>query len=327
VEILISQVVEPRLYGHATGLSPLSVVISAIFWGWIWGPVGLVLSTPLTLCLVVAGRHIEALHFLDVLLGEVPALTMPENIYQRALSGDAQEMIAGARRYLKRKSFSAYCDAVLIPALHLAHTDFTEDTITKAEQLRVNSAITSMLVSLEDRRKWWQKNYNISVLEDVTAARHLRARREKLFGQWQGPLDVPAGSVVLAMGLGSPADELAAELLVRVLRAEEIDSRHLSLDELENPPPAEISPELVSLVCIVSLWPLKEHDKLEAANADILHRLPQVKVMALCLFNPFEKSGQAGPAIPWADQTTHSYEETLQSCARALQKPLKQSGR
>ena len=71
------QVLEPQLYGHSTGLSPLSVVVAAaIFWSWIWGPVGLVVSTPLTLCLVVGGRHLKGLQFLDILLGDAPALSM-----------------------------------------------------------------------------------------------------------------------------------------------------------------------------------------------------------------------------------------------------------
>ena len=71
----MGQVVEPMVYGHSTGLSPFAVVVAAIFWTWLWGPIGLILSTPLTLCLVVLGRHVERLEFLDVLLGDRPALT------------------------------------------------------------------------------------------------------------------------------------------------------------------------------------------------------------------------------------------------------------
>ena len=75
VESVTGQVVEPMVYGHSTGLSPVAVVVAAIFWTWIWGPIGLILSTPLTLCLVVLGRHVDRLEFLDVLLGDRPALT------------------------------------------------------------------------------------------------------------------------------------------------------------------------------------------------------------------------------------------------------------
>ena len=81
VELVTGQLIEPQLYGHTTGLSPLSVVIAAIFWSWLWGPIGLIVSTPLTLCLLVAGRHIKALSLLDILLGDTQALTMPQTFY------------------------------------------------------------------------------------------------------------------------------------------------------------------------------------------------------------------------------------------------------
>ena len=86
-EPIMGQIVEPMLYSRSTGLSPVSVVVSAIFWAWLWGPIGLILATPLTLCLVVLGRHIERLEFLDVVLGDRPALTPVENFYQRVLVG------------------------------------------------------------------------------------------------------------------------------------------------------------------------------------------------------------------------------------------------
>jgi len=116
VELIAAQLVEPQLYGHTTGLSPLSVVIAAIFWSWLWGPIGLIVSTPLTLCLLVAGRHIKALSLLDILLGDTQALTLPQRFYQRALSADSDEIIARAREFLKRNSFANYCDLVLLPA-------------------------------------------------------------------------------------------------------------------------------------------------------------------------------------------------------------------
>ena len=106
VELLVGQVVEPLLYGRSTGLSPFSVVVAAIFWSWIWGPIGLILSTPLTLCLLVLGRHVRRLEFLDVLLGDQPALTPIENFYQRALAGDPDEAIEQAELLLRERSLS-----------------------------------------------------------------------------------------------------------------------------------------------------------------------------------------------------------------------------
>ncbi|WP_188566213.1 AI-2E family transporter [Undibacterium terreum] len=318
VELIISQFVEPRLYGHATGLSPLSVVISAIFWSWIWGPVGLILSTPLTLCLLVAGRYVDALKFLEILLGEIPALTVPENFYQRALAGDAHEITASAKRFLKRKSFSSYCDVVLTPALYLAQTDFMEKSITREEELKVTNAVTSLLISLEENRKWWKGNSSVTLLEGVNAARHLRVKRERDFGQWQGPLNVPAGSIILTIGLGSVTNEFAAEILVRVLRAQNLDGRHLSLEDLEAPPPPESTPELVSVVCLVSMDAQKEHDLLQISVEKIRQRVPHAKVLTLCLKNPFEELKPIDQTIPGAHLTLRSYEETVQACIANL---------
>src|SRR6202000_2968026 len=88
--------------------SPTAVVIVAIFWSWIWGPIGLILSTPLTLCLVVLGRHVRYLEFFDVLLGDRPALTPVETLYQRLLAGDTDEVLDQAEGLLKGRALSSY---------------------------------------------------------------------------------------------------------------------------------------------------------------------------------------------------------------------------
>jgi predicted PurR-regulated permease PerM len=86
VELTTGQLIEPWLYGHSTGLSGIAVVVAAAFWTLLWGPIGLLLSTPLTMCLVVLGRHVEHLQFLEVLLGDQPALALEESFYQRSLA-------------------------------------------------------------------------------------------------------------------------------------------------------------------------------------------------------------------------------------------------
>jgi predicted PurR-regulated permease PerM len=98
LDIVVGQLVEPHLYGHATGLSPLSVVVGAIFWSWLWGPAGLILSTPITVCLLVAGRHMKGLGVLELLLGNATPLTSPQKFHQQmAHSGDSHEIIADAQ--------------------------------------------------------------------------------------------------------------------------------------------------------------------------------------------------------------------------------------
>ena len=135
VEPVLGQVIEPVVYGHSTGLSPVSVVISAIFWGWIWGPIGLLLSMPLTLCLVVLGKHVKRMEFLYVLLGDKPALNPAESLYQRMLVGDADEALEQAETLIKGRSLEGYYDEVAIPGLRLAANDSLRGVLT-AEQLQ-----------------------------------------------------------------------------------------------------------------------------------------------------------------------------------------------
>jgi predicted PurR-regulated permease PerM len=103
VEPAIGQIVEPMVYGRSTGLSPVAVVVSATFWTALWGPIGLVLATPLTVCLVVLGRHVERLEFLDVMFGDRPALSPAEIFYQRMLAGDPTEATEKAEEFLKER--------------------------------------------------------------------------------------------------------------------------------------------------------------------------------------------------------------------------------
>jgi predicted PurR-regulated permease PerM len=259
VELLAGQLVEPRLFGHATGLSPLSVVIAAIFWSWMWGPMGLILSTPVTLCLLVAGRHTAALSLLDVLLGDTPALTMPQKLYQRALSGDSAEIITSARAFLKRNSLAVYCDVVLMPAVYLASLDFVSGTIDREQQIRVRDTMLNLFASLgnEPQRSARRKRRS-TVLENVDLARALREQRERVSGRWQGPIEVPPGSVTLCIGLGTAADELATEILVRILRSQRIDARHMLPEEIEAPPPEGSSADSIAVVYVVSAFRSEE---------------------------------------------------------------------
>ncbi len=122
-EPIMGYVVEPLVYGHSTGLSPLAVIVAAIFWTWLWGPIGLLLSTPMTLCAVVLGRHVKQLEFIDVLFGDRPALTPVESFYQRMLAGDMDEVQDQAEQMLKDRPLSSYYDEVVVPGLRLALAD------------------------------------------------------------------------------------------------------------------------------------------------------------------------------------------------------------
>lgn len=318
VEIIVAQTIEPKLYGHTTGLSPLSVVVSAIFWSWIWGPVGLVLSTPLTLCLVVAGRYIRALKVLEIMFGELPALTMPQNFYQRALSGDAHEIVTSAKRYMQHKSLAEYCDGVLLPALHLAHFDLKDRSITPQEEEKVTGSIIAVIEALSGNPKWWKRRKRTTVLGGGIG-RQLREHRISDTGEWQGSFDVPEGSLVLSVALGSQYAELATEILVRILREQKIDARSMSLDDLDKPAPPEASPELVSIVCLVSVDPLNDCELMTQTLERMRQDLPHCKQFALLLPSPFENPDLKTCVFPQADHVSRSYDDVLQRCQTAMQ--------
>jgi predicted PurR-regulated permease PerM len=148
VEPITGYAVEPLLYGHSTGLSPISVVVAALFWTWLWGPIGLILSTPLTLCLVVVGRHAKALEFFDVLLGDRPALPAVDRFYQRVLANDPDEILAEAEAYVAGHSLLDYYDCVVVQGLALAARDQASGAIDGDRVAAIRHSMTSIVVEL-----------------------------------------------------------------------------------------------------------------------------------------------------------------------------------
>ncbi|OJW24948.1 MAG: hypothetical protein BGO51_12450 [Rhodospirillales bacterium 69-11] len=255
LEPLIGQVIEPLLYGHSTGLSPVAVVIAAIFWSWIWGPIGLVLSTPLTLCLVVLGRHVPRLEFLDVLLGDQPALTPVESFYQRILAGDADEARDQAELLLKDRALSTYYDEVALRGLQLAATDAQRGILNPDQLERIKDAIREVVDDLGHH-------------PDATPAERAEApanpdppREAGMLPRHRPPrtLDRPpeerpprwasSGAVLCVAGRG-PLDEAASTMLVQLLVKHGIGAKVVSFEEVSRRRIQEIDPAGVAMVCV-----------------------------------------------------------------------------
>ena len=150
VEPLIGQVIEPLVYGHSTGLTPVAVIIAATFWTWLWGPIGLLLSTPLTVCLGVLGRHIPWLRFLDVMIGDEPPLSPAQSFYQRALAADIDEAVDQAVEILPRRSLSYVYDKVVLEALKLAQIDFRRGLLDPKHVEQINEAVHELIADTID---------------------------------------------------------------------------------------------------------------------------------------------------------------------------------
>ena len=123
IELLSNNFMEPLLYGSSTGMSAVAILVAAVFWTWLWGPIGLLLSTPLTVCLVVIGKYVPQLRFLDIMLGDEPVLNPPERVYQRLLALDQEEVIDVVDDYLKERSIEEVYDDILLPAMAMAEQD------------------------------------------------------------------------------------------------------------------------------------------------------------------------------------------------------------
>ncbi len=324
VEVIAGQVVEPQLYGHTTGLSPLSVVVAAIFWSSLWGPIGLILSTPLTLCILVGGRHIRALRFLELLLGDTQALTLPQKFYQRALSGDSNEIITVAREFLKRNALAEYCDLVLLPALHLALLDQELGVTTQDQQIKLRDVIVTVVSAIGGESSRSPRQRDRSSVLSSTSGQMLRQQRELLTGRWQGPLTVPPGSVMICVGLGSTADDLAAELLVRILRGQKLDARHFSVEDSASDLPHGATTDAVAVVYLVSAFPGAARERRDIVAEKISQELPGVSLVNVFLPG---MSAQPEPVTPVvnASRTVTSFVQALQICR--AQPPTREDAR
>ena len=137
LEIFTNMVLETILYAGAMGVSQVSLMVSVAFWTWLWGPLGLLMATPLTVCLVVLGKHVPGLNFLGTLLSDAPALTPESNYYQRLLARDQAEAVDIVERFVKADSTNAVFDSMLIPALNFAERDRIEGLLSNAEEAAV----------------------------------------------------------------------------------------------------------------------------------------------------------------------------------------------
>jgi len=151
-ELIVGQVLEPLFFGKSSGLSPVAVVAAATFWTALWGPIGLVLATPLTIAVLVVGRHIEQLQFLEVMLGSEPVLTPDHVFYQRMLAGDPLEAAEQAHDDEKAGTLGTFLTDVAVPALLLAQHDQRRGVLSKESQSRIANTFSETLDEIWDEQ-------------------------------------------------------------------------------------------------------------------------------------------------------------------------------
>jgi predicted PurR-regulated permease PerM len=309
VELITGNVVEPLLYGHSTGLTPIAVIVAAMFWAWLWGPIGLLLSTPLTVCLVVLGRHVPQLEFLNVLLGSGTVLAPEETFYQRLLAHDPEEASDQAEEFLREKTLVEFYDSVALPALGLAQADDDRGTLEPERRRRfAEDALTVMDNIVEDARP---EDPSGTVLDPAALLR-------------QGGIEPEAlrTARVLCIGGRTELDEAAAVMLAQLLWLRGLPAQVVPLERLTRGRPDRHDFAAVELICLSYV------DSLTFTNArrtcrSIRRRLPGVRVMAAFWQLTADDAARRDPlAGTGADFAARSLRDAIEQVAGALQPPV-----
>ena len=242
LELICNNVVEPLVFGHSTGVSPTALLISAAFWLYLWGPIGLVLSAPFAVCLVVLGKNIPQLRFLYVLLGDVPALSADVGLYQRLMLGDQHQAAALVLQRMQQKPSEEVYDEMLIPALNHTRRDVQRNYLTDDDQQSVLAGVRESLRQTD------------AVLLAESAI--------KMAPQDRTPADqsdIPAATIKPLKILGCPArddtDCVGLEMLRQLLDPTRWDLEVTAVETLTSELAARIAEDAPAIVCIASLPP------------------------------------------------------------------------
>ncbi len=310
VEPIMGYVVEPMVYGHSTGLSPIAVIVSAIFWTWLWGPIGLILSTPLTLCLVVLGRHVKRLEFLDVMLGDRPALTPVESFYQRMLAGDSDEALDQAETLLRDRALSSYYDEVAIKGLNLAAADCLRGVLDDARLDRVRSAASDLIADLasHDDRDPPAAGANATGSRTLVEQRLPHnaapvAAEHPPSSAWQSE-----GAVLCIAGRG-PLDDFGAVILAQLLSKHDLGARTASFTDVSRERIGSLDVSGVLAIAVVYLDVEGVPAHLRTLLRRLHERLPGVPIVV-----GLWKAVPGATEHPDADHCSATLRETVIHC-------------
>lgn len=296
-EFLAGQLLEPVLYGHSTGLSPIAVVIAAIFWTWLWGPIGLIISTPITLCAVVLGRHIEQLSFIDILLGSRPALRPSERLYQRLLADNADEAEEQLEELVREHGLLDYYDDVAIEALQIASSDFRAGKLSYSDAERLRSNFEELVDFAQEFDQKEEARHQPASTEPALAA-----TSQLLCLSGRGPFDGLAATMLSQL---AERDGLAATSI-----AEAFSGQQVSALELNH----------IALICVLSL-----DTRTLPTNARLLiRRLKQRNPDARIVFGLVQRSAMAFQeklSKIGADDYASSLKELLEMAQAARGRP------
>ncbi len=236
LELISNNVIEPRLYGTSVGVSSFALIVAAVFWTWLWGTAGLFLATPLTVCLVVMGKYIPQLEFLAVILGDRPVLEPRERFYQRLLANDAEEAQDLIDEAAHSGSLIDIGDTLLLPALRFVEQDHDRGALDSAKRNEIVEQIGEL----------------IDVLLPAGAAEVGAAATEAATAAPATPL---LRMTVLCLPAADGADEMAAQLLARVLAPLGIDANVVTVATLKGEMLEQVAQLTPDAICISAVPP------------------------------------------------------------------------
>ncbi len=227
LDLTTSNVVEPLMFGHSAGVSPVALLVAAVFWTWIWGPLGLVLSTPLTVCMVVLGQHVPRLRFLALLLGEEPALDPYVSYYQRLLAGDDREAREVAETYVEAEGAGTAPDKLFIPALLRARRDRQSAGLTAEDENFIFDSTREILVNIRTQAA---KKAAQAAADALAKGGKGDAEGDAELADAQGAAATPeAQEAVRSVIIGCPSHHRAEELVLTML-ADSLERRQCRVD-------------------------------------------------------------------------------------------------
>jgi predicted PurR-regulated permease PerM len=311
---------KPLLYGHSTGISPVAVVVAAMFWTWLWGPIGLLLSTPLTVCLDVLGRHVDRLRFLDILLGSKPALNPPECLYHLILSGNSDEAFEQAESMLKTKSLSSFYDEVAIEGLRLAAIDAHRGVLDLNGLQRIRAAVGGLVADLSHFEDVMPPAGITKAVADATkptpspSTELPMVRRDQLHGAW-----VSATAVLCIPGPG-PLDEAAAAILAQILEKHGLGVRVEKHQVVSPENIFHLGGDGVALVCLSYIDVGDAPVRARAAIRRVQRQIPNATVL-VGLWGPNKDQSGAIRSELKANYYANSFSEAARLCIKAAQRP------
>lgn len=236
LELGVSNIVEPLVYGRKTGLSPLAVVLAAVFWASLWGVVGLILAVPLTLCLVSIGKYIPSLRFLTIALGDEPPLEPKIQVYHRLLSRHQEQAADFLEKELASgRPLAELYDAVVLPVLRLAETDVQQRKLDDEKATALFASLREIVDDLADDAR--------------------QERDKKTAASPAEPEARPCTATVLCLPAGDRTDELSAHMLAQVLTLRGCSAKALSTEKMASEAMEIIKTEEVDLVVICASPP------------------------------------------------------------------------